>query len=413
MQIKEFDCITINPSPLIPIAERKEIDYIDTSSVTEGRLEKVQHLISDFPSRAQREVVANDILISSVRPNLRHNYYVKATEDGMIASSGFIHLRVNDTATIDSKFLYYYLTSPFYTKYYTAIADCSQSSYPSFNKDVIEDIVFPNISSKRQKRIAKVLSGLDDKIALNRKKIEKMEALAKTIYDYWFVQFDFPDANGRPYKSSGGKMVYNPILKREIPEGWEVKRLEDLCSRIQSGGTPSTKRKELYNGDVSWFTTQELRDAWLYDSQKRISNDAINNSAAKIFPEGTVLLAIYAAPTVGRLGILSIAAAFNQACCGFVARNNIPKEYLFLTLLTNRERLIRISDGTAQKNLSVQQMRDFREVVPMDEVLAKWASMASVIFNDLKCLGAENNRIATLRDFLLPLLMNGQVEIGE
>ena len=159
MKVKDFT--EINPSPSSPIEKRLFIDYIDTAAVTEGRLGDIQHLIGSFPSRAQREVHPNDILISSVRPNLRHNYFVTQGEDGMIASSGFVHIRVKKSEKVVPRFLYYFLTSPSKIRYYTRIADCSQSAYPSFNKDVIEDIEFPFISKPTQLLIAGILQTLE------------------------------------------------------------------------------------------------------------------------------------------------------------------------------------------------------------------------------------------------------------
>ena len=237
--MKIIQLADINPSPDVPVACRKHIDYIDTASVVEGRLCCVQRLAGAFPSRAQREIRANDILISSVRPNLRHNYFVSQNENCMIASSGFIHIRVNNPEKVSPQFLYYFLTSPTQVQRYVKIADSSQSAYPSFNKDVIEGLEFPDLPLPTQLRIAGVLGSIDEKIELNRKKIAELEALAKTIYDYWFVQFDFPDANGRPYKSSGGKMVWNGQLKREVPEGWEVGKLSNICTISTSQCNPA------------------------------------------------------------------------------------------------------------------------------------------------------------------------------
>ena len=155
MKISEL--CKINPSPTIVINDCEAIDYIDTSSVVNGHLESIQHLTRDFPSRAQREVLSGDILISSVRPNLRHNYYVQQWDNGKVASSGFIHIRVS-SPSIDSRFLYYFLTSPSQVSRYVRIADSSQSAYPSFNKDVIEKIDFPNIDLPTQLRIAGIMA---------------------------------------------------------------------------------------------------------------------------------------------------------------------------------------------------------------------------------------------------------------
>jgi len=148
----------LNPSPSTQIQSRNTIDYIDTASVVEGRLCEVQHLVNIFPSRAQREIHSCDILISSVRPNLKHNYFVEDGANGMIASSGFIHIRVKNPLVISPRFLYYYLTSPAQVQHYVKIADSSQSAYPSFNKDVIENIDLPEIDLPTQLRIAGVMT---------------------------------------------------------------------------------------------------------------------------------------------------------------------------------------------------------------------------------------------------------------
>ena len=276
----------------------------------------------------------------------------------------------------------------------------------------LKSIPVPEIDLPTQLRIAGVLGSIDEKIELNRKKIAELEALAKTIYDYWFVQFDFPDKNGKPYKSSGGKMVWNDQLKREVPEGWRVKRLEQVCDRIQSGGTPESKNEAYYGGSIPWFTTQELKDSWVSHSAKTITPEAVRNSAAKIFPSGTVLLAIYAAPTVGRLALLSVDATFNQACCGFVAGKDISKEYLFITLYEARAKLNSIADGTAQKNLSVGRMRTFDILVPEKSIMAQWRGVTEPIFDSIKIASTNIDDLTSCRDRILPLLMNGQVKVA-
>lgn len=153
MKLKEF--IMINPAGTGNFPEH--ICYIDTSSVFEGELTNIQYLQSNFPSRAQRKIVDGDILISSVRPNLRHNYYVQNATDEMIASTGFIQIRVKEREKINSHFLYYWLTTPSKVNHYSKIAECSQSSYPSFSKEVIEELDFPLIPIETQHSITNTI----------------------------------------------------------------------------------------------------------------------------------------------------------------------------------------------------------------------------------------------------------------
>ncbi len=284
--------------------------------------------------------------------------------------------------------------------------------FKSINLDTFEMLELNLPSLKEQKKIAATLSTLDDKISLNEQINRNLEELARLIYDYWFVQFDFPDKNGKPYKSSGGKMVWNETLKREIPEGWQLKRIEDVCERIQSGGTPATSRKDLYDGSLNWFSTQELQDNFLFDSIKHISPNALKESSAKLFPKDTILIAIYAAPTVGRLGILTEDSAFNQACCGFVVnKETVSKEYLFLHLKQSRDKLNTLSGGTAQKNLNVGKMQNFEILVPPYEIMDLFTHQVGKMFDKIKQTSEESKNLTNLRDFLLPLLMNGQVSL--
>ena len=315
----------------------------------------------------------------------------------------------NDPGRLSTKYLYY-----FFKEYMALAIDKQHGAIEKFFclSDFTEiKISLPDLPT--QLRIAGILGSLDEKIELNRKKIAELEALAKTIYDYWFVQFDFPDKNGKPYKSSGGKMVWNEKLKREIPAGWEVKPLEKACKRIQSGGTPESNNEAFYSGDIPWFTTQELIDSWVFCSNRSITKSALENSAAKLFPPDTVLLAIYAAPTVGRLAILAKESAFNQACCGFVVGDDISKEYLFLFLYENRNKLNSIADGTAQKNLSVGKMRMFDVLIPTGEIMTLWRNIAEPLFDAIRTDSETAHILSRQRDALLPLLMNKQVSVGE
>lgn len=154
--MKLNDIVYINPTNTA-YKNLRPICYIDTASVYDGALTNIQNLTDNFPSRAQRKIKHGDILISSVRPNLKHNYYVSEMIDNAIASTGFIHIRVKDSNLINPQFLYYWLTAPDKINYYCSIADCSQSAYPSFTKEVIETLDFPSISITTQHSITNTI----------------------------------------------------------------------------------------------------------------------------------------------------------------------------------------------------------------------------------------------------------------
>lgn len=168
MKIKEI--ASFNPKGKKP---NDYINYVDTSSVEDGKLVGLQTLSKDIPSRAQRVIEKNDILISSVRPILKHNFFVGQSIQHGVASTGFIQIRVNNSNVLP-RFLYYYLTVETKTQQYQTIAETSQSTFPSFNKDVIEEMEFPNISLETQQHIVDILGTLDEKIENNEKIISNV-----------------------------------------------------------------------------------------------------------------------------------------------------------------------------------------------------------------------------------------------
>jgi type I restriction enzyme S subunit len=182
---------------------------------------------------------------------------------------------------------------------------------------------------------------------------------------------------------------------------------------MASGGTPKSLNKDYYSGDIKWFSTKELKDCFLFDSEKHISKDALNNSSAKLFPEGTILMAIYAAPTVGRLGILTNPATFNQAAVGIVPKENVGNEFLYLSLLSERINLNNLASGAAQQNLNVGIVKNYNILVPEQKILDVFNRIVKSIFTLLKKNANESRRLAELRDTLLPKLMSGELKVNE
>lgn len=280
-------------------------------------------------------------------------------------------------------------------------------------------ITIPEISEKiisvppllTQQKIASVLSALDSKIELNNRINAELEAMAKTIYDYWFVQFDFPDKKGKPYKSSGGKMVWNEDLKREIPEGWEVKRIKEFAD-TGSGGTPLSTKKEFYdNGNIPWINSGEVNSSFIIEAKKFITEEGLNNSSAKIFPRGTILMAMYGA-TAGQVSLMDFDASTNQAICAILPNDKRIVPYLKFGLHQMYQYLINLSSGSARDNLSQDKIRDLLFVIPDDRILVRFYEVASSNFDKILINLKENKQLASLRDWLLPMLMNGQVKVS-
>jgi type I restriction enzyme S subunit len=330
---------------------------------------------------------------------------IAATE--LCTNQGFKNFIPNKNV-INSEFLYYYLKTKIHDIEKlgsgTTFKEVSKSSIENFELTIPQDI-------NDQYKISNILSSLDSKIELNNRINAELEAMAKTIYDYWFVQFDFPDKNGKPYKSSGGKMVWNEELKREVPEGWEVKRLREFVD-TGSGGTPLSTRKEFYEkGNIPWINSGEVNSSFIIEAKKFITEEGLTNSSAKIFPRGTILMAMYGA-TAGQVSLMDFDASTNQAICAILPNDKKIVPYLKFGLHQMYKYLLNLSSGSARDNLSQDKIRDLLFVIPEDKILVRFYEVASSNFNKILINLKENQQLASLRDWLLPMLMNGQVKVN-
>ena len=306
-------------------------------------------------------------------------------------------------------FAFYLISSENVKKQLSAAAQQTKIRHTS--PDKIKDCVvwIPDLSS--QIKIGDLFSKIDSKIALNRRINTKLETIAKRLYDYWFVQFDFPDANGNPYKSSGGKMVWNDALKREIPEGWEVKSIKEIADTY-SGGTPLSTNSSYYeNGTIPWINSGEVNEPIIVNTNNFITELGLQNSSAKFYPKNTILVAMYGA-TAGKVSLLTFEATSNQAICGVISKQNEITYYLFLLLSSLCNHYIKISTGSARNNISQEIVKQTMFCVPNEKTLLKFNNVVTPTFNHIVNLSKETARLTALRDKLLPLLMNGQVEVA-
>ena len=263
---------------------------------------------------------------------------------------------------------------------------------------------------EEQSKIANILSAIDDKIQTNNQINQELEAMAKTLYDYWFVQFDFPDQNGKPYKSSGGKMVYHPELKREIPEGWGVEKIEDIA-KTGSGGTPKSTNVSYYsNGEIPWINSGELEQTVITSTSNFITEEGLNNSSAKLFPSGTILVAMYGA-TAGKVSFLTFEASTNQAICAIILKDIRMRYYLKNVIEDLYQYLVKLSTGSARDNLSQDMIKNIKVVIPSNDILDRYYDFSNNIIKEITKKQQENEQLTQLRDWLLPMLMNGQVKV--
>ena len=307
---------------------------------------------------------------------------------------------------LDTDYLYYWLKN-----YVDVLLNKSQGSvFNTINLSTFDDIKIELPSIADQRKISNLLTLFDDKIQTNNQINQELESMAKTLYDYWFVQFDFPDQNGKPYKSSGGKMVYHPELKREIPEGWGVEKIENIA-QTGSGGTPKSTNVSYYsNGEIPWINSGELEQTVITSTSNFITEEGLNNSSAKLFPSGTILVAMYGA-TAGKVSFLTFEASTNQAICAITLTDIRMRYYLKNVIEDLYQYLVKLSTGSARDNLSQDMIKNIKVVIPSNDILDRFYDFSNNIIKEITKKQQENEQLTHLRDWLLPMLMNGQVKV--
>ena len=258
----------------------------------------------------------------------------------------------------------------------------------------------------KQEKIGKLLSSLDDKIALNNRINAKLEQMAKRLYDYWFVQFDFPNADGKPYKSTGGKMVWNEELKREIPDGWEVGNLYDIAEYVNGLACQNYRPKESEKS-LPVIKIREMNEGITADTEKV---SASIPGKYRIYA-GDILFSWSASLEIkiwtGETGGL------NQHIFKVIPKGYFSKGYVYQQLsayLVNFQKMAE-SRKTTMGHITSDHIKQSRILIPPKEIISAFTKKTLSIFNYQLSIEKETTKLTSLRDRLLPLLMNGQVQI--
>ena len=306
------------------------------------------------------------------------------------------------------------LANPYYLYRYLSLLDLSNldsgTGVPSMTFDNYYGlkIFLPNI--EKQTKIAQILQTLDKKITINRQINQNLEAMAKQLYDYWFVQFDFPDENGRPYKSSGGEMVWNEKLKREIPKGWQASNVCSIAD-ILSGGTPSKQEPMFWNnGTIPFFgPTDYSGSIFQIETAENITAKGLSRCASSLFDVGTII--ITARGSIGKMVIVGTPMAMNQSCYALKSRNN-EFEYLFFLTAQLIECLKAKGSGSTFKSIISSDIEQSTLCIAPQSFITQFGLVVKPIFEKIKDNSFEIATLTKQRDELLPLLMNGQVSVN-
>ena len=397
--LPEGDCVFLNTGNV----RQNSFDFSNLDFITKEKDNLLRNgkLQRDDIVLTTRGTVGNVALYSQEVPfsNIRIN-------------SGMVIIRVNKNFW-HPYFIYLFFQSHLFKKQISRLI--SGSAQPQLPISILETVSIPQLTLDEQKEIIFNIKSIDKKIQINNQINQELEAMAKTLYNYWFVQFDFPDQNGKPYKSSGGKMVYHPELKREIPEGWGVEKLDDLGT-IVGGSTPTksisdnfTKGGEGY----SWITPNDLSNnkgnKFIKNGEIDVTVKGLKDASLKLYPEGTVLMSSRA--PVGYLAIATKELTTNQGFKSFIPDKKYDKNYIYYTLQNCLKVIEQNASGSTFKEISATVLKDIKVLQPNLEIVKKFEITVSSINNYIRDNEVQNQEFTQLRDWLLPMLMNGQVKV--
>ncbi|GAB4314103.1 MAG: restriction endonuclease subunit S [Methanobacteriaceae archaeon] len=389
------DVAKINESSIKRNSKLEIIEYIDIASVDKGRIDNVKKLkLEEAPSRARRVVKDNDILISTVRPNLKHYAFINSSKPNTIASTGFA---VISSKKIDPRFLYYYLTTDKYTEYLTVIAESHTSAYPSFNPDIIEKSLIPYPPKDEQKSIAKILADLDKKIHLNYQMNQTLEAIGQAIFQHWFINYEFPDEEGKPYKSNGGEMIDSEV--GEIPAGWKVGELGDYIKFVKG-----KKPKEVVDYPLNGYLPQILIET-LNGKQPVYANT--NNMVLTDVYDPIMVMdgASSGRIEIGQVGVLG------STLSKLTVKERLSRFYVYFYLKQRERDINENTTGTSIPHADKDRIKRYQVHLAPRAISHKFDEISINLIDKIILNRLQNKYLSEIRNYLLPKLMSGKIRV--
>lgn len=346
------------------------------------------------------EVKSGDFLVSCSGVNYGAIFQLKGEIEQGVINQALLRIRLNQEL-VDANYFLYYFKAYIVKKIIGGTGDSTIPNFPPMAVVKAINIELPDI--EMQKKVGKVLAKIDDKIQINNMVSNELESMAKTIYDYWFLQFDFPDENGKPYKSSGGRMVWNEELKREIPEGWSVGNLYDIADFIN--GLACQKFRPISNDKkLPVIKIAEMHDG-ITSSTEFVRDDIPEKH---IISDGDILFSWSA--TLETMIWFGGKAGLNQHIFKVIPKN-YEKYYVYMQLSAYIINFVQMAEArkTTMGHINTDHIKQSRIILPPQNIVSKYNNVVNDAFSKIVANNEENREMKSLRDFLLPLLMNGQV----
>ena len=392
-RLKEY--IDINPT--VKLQKGEVYSVVEMEKITVGKKIADANSKAEYTGKSCSKFLPNDTLMARITPCLENGKIAKYESDTPgFGSTEFFILRAKKKKTTAD--YVYYLSQTHYVRQLAINSMTGASGRQRADAKFIGNIKwnFPEIET--QNKVVDILSTYDNLIENNNKRIKLLEQMAKNLYKEWFVRFRFPGYEDTEFEDG-------------MPRGW-VREKIGLHYNTCSGGTPSRKHEEYYTeGTIPWVKTGEIKDGIIIHTDECITEAGIKGSSAKLLPQGAVVMAMYGV-NIGMLAYLDSEMTCNQACCVFNDKNEInSRHYLFHYLYSIRDYLLLIGFGAAQQNLSQDLIKKVKIVIPPAELIKEFDKQKEPLYQTIRALMMQNDKLIKQRDALLPRLMSGKLEV--
>jgi len=396
------------------------VEHLGDTNFTHQNLPFVSE--ADTKRLSKYILIEGDIVFSRVG-SIDRNVYVDKNHEGWMFSGRCIRVRA-DKNKVNPRYLSYYFKQNSFKKMMMNLA--VGATMPSLNTKIMNSIELDLLPRENQDKIANILSAIDDKIQINNQINQELETIAKTLYDYWFVQFDFPDQNGKPYKSSGGKMVYHPELKREIPEGWGMTTFSSWISDNKTGDWGKETSEGNYKLEVDCIRGADINGLSGNGKIDMPTRFILEKNKNKLLTDFDIVIEISGgSPTQSTGRIVGISEnVLNRfelplICSNFCKAVSLNEQETFYNFVYEWKNLydngVLFSwEGKTSgiKNLLFDSfVANYHIAQPPIDLMKQFFDFASSVDKKTQLLLKQNQELTQLRDWLLPMLMNGQVKV--
>ena len=373
--------------------EGGKIPWLNTKEINYNRLYTTESHITEegLNNSSAKWIDANSVIVAMYGATAGRVAIAKVP---MTTNQACCNLMI-DSLKADYNYIYYYLSN----SYKQLLSMANGAAQQNLNAQVIKDFVILLPDLHEQQNIASILSSLDDKIAVNKKICENLEAQAQALFKHWFVDF-------APFKD--GQFVESELGL--IPEGWRVGKFSDIFD-LGPGGTPKTSEKAYWeNGTIPFFSPKDVNGVYCFETEKHITENGLNNCSSKLYEENTVFITCRG--TVGKVAMTAVPMAMNQSNYAILSNKGYSKYFAYLVTVSIVKFLKFKANGAVFDAITT---KDFNEqiIIPNTNIVSRFDSIIHPIFDEIHKIGFENLHLSTLRDTLLPKLMSGQIKVGD